>query len=306
MTASPSTVTAGSESSAAGSVWFVTGSSRGLGRSLAEAALAAGHRVAATARDPRTLDDLVAAHPDRVLALALDVTDDAAAQAAVAATLERFGRIDVLVNNAGYADLGSVEDTTLESFRRQIDTNLFGVITVTKAVLPLLRRQGSGRIIQISSVGGRSSTPGLSAYQSAKWAVGGFTEVLAKEIAPLGLFATAIEPGGMRTDWAGSSMTLAPVTPGYEETVGAMAVLHDGESLAASDPAKVAQLVLTVASLENPPVRLLSGSDAVLYSGMNAEALAASDAAWRDLSVSTDADDATAEHLDPLGAGREA
>ncbi|BDZ48403.1 short-chain dehydrogenase/reductase [Frondihabitans sucicola] len=281
-------------------VYFVTGSSRGLGRAIAEAVVAAGHRLVATARDPRSLDDLVAANPDRVRAVALDVADPAAVDAAVATAVDAFGHLDVVVNNAGYADLGSVEDTTLESFRRQLDTNLVGVIAVTKAVLPLLRKQGSGRIIQISSVGGRSATPGLAAYQAAKWAVGGFTEVLAKEIAPLGLFATAIEPGGMRTDWAGSSMAVAPVTPGYEPTVGAMAALHEGSAIGASDPAKVAQLVLTVAGLDSPPVRLLAGSDAVTNATRNAAALMESDAAWRSLSESTDADDATPEQLDPL------
>jgi NAD(P)-dependent dehydrogenase (short-subunit alcohol dehydrogenase family) len=284
------------------SVFFVTGSSRGLGRSIAEAVLAAGHRLVATARDPRTLDDLVAAHPGRITALALDVADPAQIDVAVASALKAFGRIDVLVNNAGYADLGSVEDTSLESFRRQIDTNLFGVIAVTKAVLPLFHEQGSGRIIQISSVGGRSATPGLSAYQAAKWGVGGFTEVLAKEIAPLGLFATAIEPGGMRTDWAGSSMTVVPATSGYESTVGAMAAIHNNTSIGASDPAKVAQLVLTVAGLDAPPARILAGSDAVTVAARNAEVLRDSDAQWRALSESTNADDATPEQLDPLAA----
>lgn len=289
---------AGSES-----VWFVTGASRGLGRSIADAVVAAGHPLVATARDPRTLADLVDAHPGRVLALALDVTDDTAVDEAVATALSTFGHIDVVVNNAGYADLGSVEDTSMESFRRQIDTNLMGVIAVTKAVLPGMRERGSGRIIQISSVGGRAATPGLSAYQAAKWAVGGFTSVLAQEIAPLGLFATAIEPGGMRTDWAGSSMTLAPVTSGYEATVGAMSALHESTSIGAGDPDKVAQLVLTVAALEAPPVRLLAGSDAVTVAAFMAARLSESDEQWRDLSRSTDADDATPDQLDPLGHG---
>ncbi|AMM19299.1 oxidoreductase [Frondihabitans sp. PAMC 28766] len=286
-------------------VFFVTGSSRGLGRSIARAVIAAGHRLVATARDPHSLDDLVAAAPDpaRVLTLPLDVASPSAVTDAVDAALAHFGRIDVLVNNAGYADLGSVEDTTLESFRRQIDTNLFGVIALTKAVLPSMHAQGSGRIIQISSVGGRASTPGLSAYQAAKWGVGGFTEVLAKEIAPLGLFATAIEPGGMRTDWAGSSMTLAPVSPGYEPTVGAMGAMHTGDSIGASDPDKVAQLVLTVAALDAPPARLLAGSDAVTVAGWVGSTLASRDAEWSELSASTNADDATPEQLDPLGVG---
>jgi NAD(P)-dependent dehydrogenase (short-subunit alcohol dehydrogenase family) len=284
-------------------VWFITGISRGFGRALAGELLERGHAVVGTTRDGRS--DLEP-RAGTLYTVALDVTDAGQAETAIEEAVARAGRLDVVVNNAGYADLGSVEDTTLESFHRQIDTNLLGVIAVTKAVLPFLREQGSGRIIQISSVGGRASTAGLSAYQAAKWAVGGFTSVLAQEIAPLGLFATAIEPGGMRTDWSGSSMTVAPVTPGYEPTVGAMAVLHESTALGASDPDKVAQLVLTVAELDAPPVRLLAGSDAVTVAASIAARLAESDERWRDLSRSTDADDATPEQLDPLGLGEPA
>ena len=189
------------------SVFFVTGSSRGLGRHIAERALDAGHRVVATARDPRALDDLVARYGDRVHVEPLDVTDAAAAEAAVAAGVAAFGRIDVVVNNAGQGDRVSLEDTTLDVFRRQIETNFLGTVYVTKAAIPVLRGQGGGRIIQISSVGGRVGSPGMTAYQSAKWAVGGFTEALAAEVAPLGIKLTVLEPGGMRTDWGGASMT---------------------------------------------------------------------------------------------------
>src|SRR5215813_5893484 len=153
--------------------------------------------------------------------------------------LSAFGRIDVLVNNAGYANLASVEDTTLEDFRAQVDTNLFGVVTVTKAVLPVLRQQGAGHIIQVSSLGGRVATAGLAAYQSAKWAVGGFSEVLAQEISPLGIKVTVLEPGGMRTDWAGASMSIPPISAPYASTVGMLArVLKSGANVAAGDPAK--------------------------------------------------------------------
>jgi NAD(P)-dependent dehydrogenase (short-subunit alcohol dehydrogenase family) len=183
-------------------VFFLTGSSRGLGRAIAEAVLAAGHQLAATARRPSSLDDLVAAHPERVLPVALDVADAEQARAAVAAGVQRFGRIDVVVNNAGYANLAAIEDIAPDDFRAQIDTNLFGVVNVTRAALPVLREQGSGHVIQVSSVGGRLATPGLSAYQSAKWAVGGFSSVLAAEVAPLGIKVTVLEPGGMQTDWA--------------------------------------------------------------------------------------------------------
>src|SRR5262249_3309367 len=157
---------------------------------------------------------------------ALDVTDPAGAEAAVQAAVDAFGRLDVVVNNAGYADLAAVEDVTLDDFTAQVSTNLFGVVHVTKAALPVLRRQGSGHVIQISSVGGRLATPGLGAYQAAKWAVGGFSEVLAAEVRPLGIKVTVLEPGGMRTDWAGSSMNVPPISQAYQATVGAMARLH--------------------------------------------------------------------------------
>ena len=209
-------------------VFFLTGSSRGLGRKIAEAVLAAGHQLVATARQPGSLSDLAERYGDRILPVALDVTDPAAAAAAVAEGVDAFGRIDVVVNNAGYANLASIEDITAEDFREQLDANLLGVVNVTKAALPVLRAQGGGRIIQVSSVGGRLATPGLAAYQAAKWAVGGFSEVLARETAPLGVKVTVLEPGGMQTDWAGSSMRVTPVSEPYQPTVGAMAELHDG------------------------------------------------------------------------------
>ena len=228
--------------------------------------------------------------------MALDVTDPDAAQAAVSLGVERFGRLDVVVNNAGYANLASVEDMTLPDFRAQVDANLFGVVNVTKAALPFLRARGSGHIIQVSSVGGRLATAGLAAYQAAKWAVGGFSEVLAREVGPLGIKVTVLEPGGMRTDWAGSSMEVPPISPPYEATVGAMARTHDslGSVDALGDPAKVAQVVLAVAGMADPPLRLILGSEAYAYAMAAARARAASDAGWHDLTVSTDRDDATA------------
>lgn len=282
-------------------VFLVTGSSRGLGRQIAEKVLAAGHSLVATARRPEHLADLAEKYADRVRTVALDVTDPAAAVAAVRVAVEAFGRLDVVVNNAGYANTASVEDMTGEDFREQVDANLFGVVNVTKAALPVLREQGSGHVIQVSSVGGRVTTPGLSAYQAAKFAVGGFSEVLAQEVAPLGIRVTVLEPGGMRTDWAGSSMTVHPVSPAYEPTVGRVNSLRDNlMGTAASDPAKVADVVLTLVELAEPPVRLLLGSDAVGFAAKVEQARAESDAAWRELSVSTDYDDITDENLDPL------
>ncbi|HEX5118808.1 MAG TPA: SDR family NAD(P)-dependent oxidoreductase [Pseudonocardiaceae bacterium] len=201
-------------------VLLVTGSSRGLGRQVVAKALAAGHRVVATARHPGQLSDFVEAYPDTVRAVALDVADADAAAHAVRVAVDEFGRLDVVVNNAGYADLAAVEDITLDSFRAQLETNLLGVVTVTKAALPVLREQGSGHVVQVSSVGGRVASVGLSAYQAAKWAVGGFSEVLAQEVGPLGIKVTVLEPGGMRTDWAGSSMAIPPISPPYDATVG--------------------------------------------------------------------------------------
>ena len=285
-------------------VFFLTGSSRGLGRQIAEAVLEAGHSLVATARQPASLADLAEGHGDRVLPVALDVTDAAAAEAAVAAGVAAFGRIDVVVNNAGYANLAAIEDITPEDFREQIDANLLGVVNVTKAALPVLRAQGGGRIIQVSSIGGRLATPGLAAYQAAKWAVGGFSEVLAREVAPLGIKVTVLEPGGMQTDWAGASMRVPPISEPYQPTVGVMARLHEGigSGSALGDPAKVARVVLEVAAMDEPPLRLILGSEAYAYATAAAKARAESDEAWRHLSVSTDRDDATPAERDPFAA----
>lgn len=284
------------------SVFFLTGSSRGLGRAIARTVLESGHQLVATARNPQSLDDLVAAHGDQILPLALDVTDADAARRAIVAGAARFGHIDVVINNAGYADLASIEDVTFEDFRAQIDTNLFGVVNVTKAALPLLRHQGAGHIIQVSSVGGRLATAGLSAYQSAKWAVGGFSSVLAAEVAPLGIRVTVLEPGGMQTDWAGSSMQVPLISGPYRQTVGKMAAMHDSDAVALGDPAKVAQVVLQIAAMDDPPLRLILGSEAYAYATAAARAQAASDQRWHELTISTDRDDATDAQHDPLGA----
>lgn len=284
-------------------VFLVTGSARGLGRHITEAALAAGNRVVATARTPSQLDDLVATYGDHILPFALDVTDPAAAERAVRAAVDTFGRLDVVVNNAGYANLASVEDITIDDFRAQVDTNLFGVVNVTKAALPVLREQGDGHIVNVSSVGGRLTTPGLSAYQAAKWAVGGFSEALAQEVTGLGIKVTVIEPGGMDTDWAGSSMSIPLISTPYAPSVGAVAELFGAMTGgAASDPAKVARVVVQLADLDEPPLRLLLGSDAVMYAGNAEQARVEADARWRALSVSTDRDGITAEQVDPIGS----
>jgi NAD(P)-dependent dehydrogenase (short-subunit alcohol dehydrogenase family) len=270
-------------------VWLITGSSRGLGRALAEAVLAAGHELVATARDPKQLADLVERHGARVRAVALDVTDELAARAAVQSTVDAFGRLDVVVNNAGYGNVAAIEDVELEDFRAQVETNLYGVVHVTKAAVPVMRRQGSGRILQVSSIGGRVGPIGRSAYAAAKWGVEGFSEVLAKEVGPLGIKVTILEPGGFRTDFAGSSTDIRGDNPVYASTVGAVARFQrDYNGKQPGDPAKAAQVILRVAGMEDPPLRLLLGTDAVRAAEEASRARAQADEKWRALSVSTD------------------
>jgi NAD(P)-dependent dehydrogenase (short-subunit alcohol dehydrogenase family) len=270
--------------------WLITGSSRGFGRALARHVLDNGHRVVATARRPEQLKDLVERYGDRVRAVALDVTDPAAARAAVQLALDAFGRLDVVVNNAGYANSAAIEDMPDEDFRAQIETNLFGVVNVTKAALPVLRRQGFGHFLQFSSIGGRvGGSPGLSAYQTAKFAVEGFSEVLNAEVGPLGIKVTIIEPGGFRTDWGGSSMTARPVSTAYEGTVGAMNRYR--EQTAATwpgDPVRAARIITDLVGLDEPPLRLLLGAGAVEMAAAASRTRAAEAERWADVSRSAD------------------
>jgi NAD(P)-dependent dehydrogenase (short-subunit alcohol dehydrogenase family) len=270
-------------------VWLITGCSRGLGRELAQAVLSAGDRLVATARAPRDLESLPAS--DRLRTAVLDVTDAAAARGAVGVATSAFGRLDVVVNNAGAIKANSVEDMPEDDFRRQVEVNFFGVYNVTRAALPVMHAQRDGHIIQISSIGGRRGSPGLGAYQSAKWAVGGFSEVLAREVAPLGIRITCVEPGGMRTDMFDASMLAEPLAPDYEATVGAVIRTTFGRAEGANgDPAKVAQAIVRLASEKHPPVHLLLGSDAVRIAAATAAQRAEEDARWQALSVSTDYD----------------
>src|SRR6267142_902609 len=182
-------------------VWLVTGSASGLGRNIAEAVLASGDRLVATARDPRRLEDLAKKYGDQVRTAPLDVADERAARAAVQVAVDAFGRLDVVVNNAGYGDVAPFEQLSPQRFKAVMDPNFYGVVNVSRAALPVMRKQKSGCIRQISSVGGRMALPGSAAYHAAKWAVGGFTEALAQEVAPFGVKVCALEPGGMRTNW---------------------------------------------------------------------------------------------------------
>ena len=273
-------------------VWLVTGSASGLGRNIAEAVLASGDRLVATARDPGRLEDLVEKYGDQVRTAPLDVADEAAAYAAVQVAIDAFGRLDVAVNNAGYGDFAPFEQLSSARFKAVIDTNLYGVVNVTRAALPIMRKQKSGCILQISSVGGRLGVPGNSPYHAAKWAVGGFTESLAKEVAPFGVKVCALEPAGMRTNWgARANRDRLDLFSDYEPSVGGvMKTLESRWGHENSDPAKVAQVVLRLAASDCLPAHLLIGSDAVQHAGQ-AEATRATDAErWREVSVSTDAD----------------
>ena len=271
-------------------VWLVTGSANGLGRNIAEAVLASGDRLIATARDPRRLDDLVEKYGDQVRNAPLDVADEAAAYAAVQVAMHAFGRLDVVVNNAGYGDIAPFEQMSSDRFKALIDTNFYGVVYMTRAALPVMRKQRSGCILQISSVGGRLALPGSTGYHAAKWAVGGFTESLAKEVAPFGVKVCALEPGGMRTNWgARANENIPDLLPDYEPSVGAITKAlksHWGQET--SDPAKVAQVILRLAASDHLPAHLLLGSDAVQYAAQAEASRGADTERWREISISTD------------------
>ncbi|RZU40998.1 oxidoreductase [Edaphobacter modestus] len=270
-------------------VWLITGSSRGLGRALTEGVLEAGYRVVATARDPEQLRELKTKYGDSVRTAALDVTSETQAKAAVEAAIAGFGQLDVLVNNAGYGNVAPVEDTPMEEFRAQIETNLFGVILMTKAVLPYFRERGAGHIFQVSSIGGRIGPVGRAPYAAAKFGVEGFSESLAREVGPLGVKVTILEPGGFRTDFAGASTELRPGRPEYDATVGASVRFQQGyNGKQPGDPAKAAEVILQVAGMEDPPLRLLLGSDAFQGAERSALAKLEEDRRWKQLSESTD------------------
>ena len=271
-------------------VWLVTGSASGLGRNIAEAVLASGDRLVATARDSHRLEALVEKYGEQVRTAPLDVADEKAARAAVQVAISAFGRLDVVVNNAGYGDVAPFEQLSAERFKAVVDTNFYGVVNVTRAALPIMRKQKSGCILQISSVGGRLALPGSTAYHAAKWAVGGFTESLAQEVAAFGVKVCALEPGGMRTNWGARAHQDVPeLLPDYELSVGAVIkALEPLWGKENSDPAKVAQVILRLAASDCLPAHLLLGSDAVKYAG-EAEAARTADAErWREISVSTD------------------
>ncbi|MER5408471.1 oxidoreductase [Streptomyces sp. NPDC002769] len=271
--------------------WLITGGSQGLGRALVLAVLEAGDQVVVTSRRPEALASLRADHRERLETVALDVTSASQCRDVVAAAVERFGTVDVVVNNAGYATSGSIEHFPEDEFRAQVEANLYGVVNVTRAVLPVMRRRRSGHVVQISSIGGRvGGTPGLSAYQTAKFAVEGFSEVLAGEVAPFGVRVTIVEPGGIRTGWAaGAAEPSGPVTPDYEQTVGtwlAMFAKYAGNE--PGDPDRMARAIIGAVDAEEPPRRLLLGSDALGIAIGAEEARLTEARKWADVSRSTD------------------
>lgn len=269
--------------------WLITGSSRGIGRALAESVLESGDNLVATARNVSRLEALTAPFGDRAMFVALDVANFPAACEAVEAAVSTFGRLDVVANIAGYGNLGPIEDTSIEDFRAQIETNLFGVINVSKAAIPTMRKQHSGHIITFSSVGGRIGSTGRAPYSAAKFGVEGFSEVMATEMAPHGVKVTIIEPGGFRTDFAGSSTTIREIRAEYDGTVGEAARFqrrYNGRQ--PGDPRKAAQVILKVVAMEEPPLRLLLGSDAVKLVESADIKKSEADKKWRHLSVSTD------------------
>ncbi|HEX4207907.1 MAG TPA: oxidoreductase [Ktedonobacteraceae bacterium] len=283
-------------------VWFITGSSRGFGRSLAEAVLAHGDLLVATARNPEQLGDLVAKYGEqRIRAVALDVTNADQARTAVATAIDTFGSLDVVVNNAGYANVASIEDASEEDWRAQIETNLWGVINVTRAALPILRKQRSGHVVQFSSIGGRTGAAGLGPYQTAKWAVEGFSEVLSREVTPLGIKVTLIEPGSFRTDWGGSSMAYTEPSEDYRTLIESRLDYHRQAGNEPGNPAKAAQAIITIVNEAHPPLRLLLGKDAVLIARRVDQTKLAEIERWESLSSSTNFDDSEEHRWTHLG-----
>jgi NAD(P)-dependent dehydrogenase (short-subunit alcohol dehydrogenase family) len=270
--------------------WFITGASRGFGILIAEQALRFGDAVIATARNPQDITDRLGDQPN-LLAVRLDVTREDEAHQAVAAGIKRFGRIDVLINNAGFGVLGAVEETSASETERLFATNVFGLLNVTRAVLPHMRAQRSGRVINISSIGGYQAYMGWGVYGSTKFAVEGITEALHQELAPLGIHATVVEPGFFRTDFLDeqSLIKTALVLPDYDETVGKMRVFAEAANHAQpGDPLKFAEAMLALVNAPNPPLRLALGSDTVARIEAKNRLVAQELEQWQVLALSTD------------------
>ena len=276
-------------------VWLVTGAGRGMGVDIAQAALTAGHAVVATGRKPERVSAAIGVHDD-LLTVALDITDPASAQAAVDAAVERFGRIDVLVNNAGNFYAGFFEEITPEDFRAQVETNLFGPLNVTRAVLPVMRAQRAGRVVTMSSTAGLIGQEFCTAYAASKFALEGWMESLAPEVAPFGIRTTVVEPGFFRTDLLTPESTsyAEPSIDDYAERTRQTVTAWKGmNGLQGGDPAKLARALVQLAGLDEPPLRWVAGADAVATVEQKAKTLLAQADAHRELSSSLAHDDAT-------------
>ena len=262
--------------------WFITGASRGFGHEWAQAALERGDRVAATARDTATLDPLVAEHGDAVLPLRLDVTDRSAGFAAVQQAAEHFGRLDVVVNNAGYGHFGMVEELSEDEARAQLDANLFGALWVTQAALPIMRRQGSGHIVQVSSIGGISAFPHVGIYHASKWALEGLSQALAQEVAGFGIHVTLVEPGPFSTDWAGPSASTSEPIEAYDAV--RQRRTEQRRAMTPGDPAATRGPILQVVDAEEPPLRVFFGSTPLGIATKDYESRLATWNAWQPVS----------------------
>ncbi|ROQ38375.1 NADP-dependent 3-hydroxy acid dehydrogenase YdfG [Frondihabitans sp. PhB188] len=269
-------------------VWFITGASKGFGREWAEAALERGDRVAATARKIDTLDELVEKFGENVLPLTLDVTDRDADFAAVAQAAEHFGRLDVVINNAGYGHFGMIEEVTEEELRAQLETNLFGAFWVTQAAIPIMREQGSGHVIQVSSIGGISAFPTVGAYHASKWALEGFSQSLSQEVAGFGIDVTLIEPGGFSTDWSGPSASRSDEIAAYAEVREAASKRPSAAD--PGDPKATRTAILKVVDADKPPLRIFFGKAPLGIATKDYESRLATWNDWNDVSVEAHGD----------------
>ena len=271
-------------------VWLISGCSTGFGREIALAALAHGDRVAATARRLQSIEDIVADYPEHCLAVALDVTDAAQIETAVATTVEHFGQIDVLVNNAGYGYVGAIEEGEEEAVRQLFETNFFGALALTRAVLPHMRHRGSGHILNNSSQAGLMANPGTGYYSASKYALEGLMEALTKEVAPLGIKVCSIQPGAFRTDWSGRSMQRSPVRlPDYAEHVGSrLDMIAEIDGKQPGDPKLAARVFVDLAYMEEPPAQLLLGAGVLATYREKLAGLTASLDEWQEVTEGVD------------------